>query len=318
MEILVSFTEEPKVKDSLYVSKKLGSGKFSVYEAHSPKHNKNFALKVFPNNESGTIQYQKEKLILKLSHPNIIQSIPISCHRNDFWALLTEQATYGDFFELVTSGALNNEVLVRSYFHQLIAGIEYIHFQGIAHLDLKLENLMLGADLKLKIIDFDQAQLLTDPLITSGGSPGYRAPEVSVGTCSNFVVADIYSAGILLYAFKANQFPFKEKTDQTCQDPRCYSTFVKNNTYFWQKKIELLKDQNSFSFAFIELVNGMLHPRASKRLSIEQIKASAWYQGPVLDEETLRSKMMRRLEKLKNINKKPSLVQLPKISIKNK
>lgn len=318
MEILVTFPDEPKTKDSLVVSKKIGNGKFSVYQVHSPTHKKNFALKVFPNDENGTTQYQKEKLMFKLSHPNIIQSIPISCHSIDFFGLLTEHATNGDFFELVTKGAFNKEIFVRSYFHQLIEGIEYIHSQGIAHLDLKLDNLMLGADLKLKIIDFDQAQLLSDSLITSGGSEGYRAPEVQTGKCKNFAAADIYSAGIILYAFKAKEFPFMEVHDPEYKDVRCYSTFVKNNAHFWQKKSELQKDKTTFSINFIELVNSMLHPKPSKRCSIEQIKASKWYQGPVVDEETLVSEMLESLERLKKLKrKKLSLIQLPKISHRN-
>jgi len=317
MEILVSFQEEPEVKDSLIVNKKVGSGKFSVYEVHSPRHKEKFALKVFPKNKTGTVQYMKEKLMFKLSHPNIIERVPVSCHRNDFYALLTKFAKY-DFFELVTSGVFNKEIFIRSYFHQLIEGIEYIHSQEIAHLDLKLDNLMLGADYKLKIIDFDQAQLLTDELISSGGSQGYRAPEVIKGTCKDLAAADIYSAGIILYAFKAKQFPFIEVNDPECKDPRCYSTFVKNNHYFWQKKAELHKDETDFNVDFIELINSMLHPRASKRCTINDIKASKWYQGHVVDKETLKNEMKESLESFRRLQrKKVSYDHLPKISNRN-
>ena len=318
MEILVTFPDEPQAKNSLIVNKKVGSGKFSVYQVHSPAHKENFAMKVFPKNKTGTTQYLKEKLMFKLSHPNIIERIPVSCHKNNFYALLTKFAKHGDFFELVTKDILNKEIFVRSYFRQLIEGIEYIHSQGIAHLDLKLDNLMLGEDFKLKIIDFDQAQLLTDGLISSGGSEGYRAPEVIKGTCKNLAAADVFSAGIILYAFKAKEFPFVEAYDPECRDSRCYSTFVKNNDHFWQKKAEQKQNKSFFSVNFIELINSMLHPRPSKRCTIAEIKGSKWYQGPVVDEETLASEMLESLKILRKLKKKQmSLDHLPKIQIRN-
>ncbi len=315
MQINIAFNNNPAVKDSFTISRKLGQGKFSVYELNSPKHRESFALKVFPKNTSGATQYQKEKLMLKLSHPNIIQSFPMKCERNDFYGLLTEYISNGDFFELTTSGAISSEALVRTYFHQLVQGIEYMHSQGVAHLDLKLENLMAGSNYDLKIIDFDQAQSLNDKLITSGGSNGYRAPEVQNGSCSNLAAADVFSAGVILYAFMAKEFPFMETEDPTHQDVRCYSTFVKNNNRFWTKKAEAKKSLEFFSQDFIELVNGMLHPDSNRRLKIKQIKNSKWYQGPIVDGETLRNEIKRNLETMKMRQKRASLVgklQAPK------
>ena len=296
MEICVTFPELPSLKNSLIVDKKVGSGKFSVYKVHSPTHRENYALKVFPKNQTGITQYKKEKLMFGLNHPNIIQRIPMICHRNDFYALLTEFAKYGDFFELVTSGVLNNEVLVRTYFHQLIEGLEYIHSQGVTHLDLKLENLMLGSDFQLKIIDFDQAQLITDNIITSGGSQGYRAPEVRNGTCSDLAAADVFSAGVILYAFRAIEFPFIEMKNHDSGDYRCYSYFLKNNKGFWQKRAELKKSNTFFSPEFIQLVNSMLHPKPHRRATIQEIKGCKWYQGPILDAGALKAEMKANIE----------------------
>jgi len=56
-------------------------------------------------------------------------------------------APYGDLTSLMLSNkVISDEKLVRSMFHQLISGIEYLHSQSIAHLDLKLDNLMIGDD----------------------------------------------------------------------------------------------------------------------------------------------------------------------------
>jgi serine/threonine-protein kinase Chk1 len=46
--------------------------------------------------------------------------------------------------------------LARFYFTQLIAGVEFIHSQGVCHRDLKPENLLLNLEGRLKISDFGE------------------------------------------------------------------------------------------------------------------------------------------------------------------
>ena len=37
----------------------------------------------------------------------------------------------------------------------MVEGMEYLHNQGVAHMDIKLANFMLDARFNVKIIDFD-------------------------------------------------------------------------------------------------------------------------------------------------------------------
>ena len=46
------------------------------------------------------------------------------------------------------------EDLAKSLFRQAIEALSYSHENGFAHLDLKLENVMISSSGKLKIIDF--------------------------------------------------------------------------------------------------------------------------------------------------------------------
>ena len=290
----MAFSETPTVIESLTVQKKLAQGKFKVYEVSSSRHNTTFALKVFPQTDYGITQYAKEKLMFHLSHPNIIQCIPTTCHQTKFYTILTEYAKYGDFFDVVTCGLLSNEVLVRTYFHQLVKGVEYMHAQGVAHLDLKLENLMMGSDCLLKIIDFDQSQPIADQRMTSGGTDGYRAPEVRNSTCKNLGAVDIYSAGIILYTFLAQEFPFVEIEDPQNINIKSYSTFAHNNRMFWAqkaKKIPALANKD-----FVELVNGMLNADPEKRFTIKDIKNSKWYNGPTFDLNNIEAEMKWKCE----------------------
>jgi len=297
MHIPVSFPNQLASADSLIIEKKLSEGNFEVYKVYSPTLNTKYALKVFPKDSFGHVQYAKEKLSLTMrSHPNVIQSFPVTFHHEEFNFHLTELARHGDFFEIVDAGLLpQNNTLIRTYFNQLIDGLEHIHSQGVAHLDLKLENLMMGADFMLKIIDFDRAQLITDNQITSGGTPFYRAPEVLDGTCEDLGAADIYSAGIILYTLIAGEHPFVEVLDEENRMRRISFGFERDNERFWRKKAEERGDSELFNEEFKELVNGMLAKDPRKRFTIAEIKNSKWCQGHVLKEKTLKIRMKASL-----------------------
>ena len=297
MKISISYAENLDISENLIIDHKLGTGKFHVYQAYSPYNRSFYALKIYPKDKLGTSHYHKEKLMFHLNHPNVIQSIPITCNHNNFHAILTEHIKHGDFFDAVTKGFLDSDILIRTYFRQLIEGVEHIHSHGVAHLDLKLENLMLGSNYLLKIIDFDQAQPLSDTCLTSGGSRDYRAPEVLRAYCKDFVAVDIYSLGIILFAFKAREFPFVENDDA---NKGTYEIYEKNKSTFWKQQADK-KERNFYSRDFIELVNGMVHEDANKRFNIKKIKESKWYKGPVLDLDNLKLQMKNKMEPISNI-----------------
>jgi len=295
MKISVSFAEHPEETEDLIVKKKIGTGKFNVYHVYSPSYRSDFALKIYPKNRYGTRQYHKEKLVFHLNHPNVIQTVPIVCHYTNFHAILTEHIKYGDFFEVVTRGSFDNDIndtLIRTYFRQLVEGLEYIHSQGVAHLDLKLENLMLGSDYLLKIIDFDHAQPISDNCITSGGTKGYRAPEVRTGDCKDLVAADIFSAGIILFAFKHNEFLFLENDEA---DIASYNFYVENKSFYWKLQAQR-REKDFYRRGFIEFINGMVHQDVEKRFDFKKIKESEWYKGSVLDAENLKVQMRNRIK----------------------
>lgn len=294
MQIALSFDSQPDTRHNFIVSKEITAEKLTVckvYKVFSPIHQSHFLLKIFPKNVLGNTQYAKEKNLLNFSHLNVIQAISSATINPKFSGILTEYAPAGDFFDVVTKGTLNSEVLIRTYFHQLIEGLDHVHSKGFAHLDLKLENLMLSSDFKLKLIDFDQSQSTTDETVNSKGTEGYRAPEVINSECRNLTAADLYSAGIILYAMKARKFPFVERDAGEEIELTHYSRFMNDNEGFWDMKAEHIGDKTLFSEDFKELVNGMLNSQVDRRFTISDIKNSKWYQGPVLDNETLQAYM---------------------------
>ncbi len=288
---LCSFTNNTS-KDTFQLKKQFTS-KFPVYLVSSTEEQKDYVLKLFPKTSTGKAQYEKEGLVTSLRHQNVIKSFPVEYEgHSDSYAFLTEYAKYGDLLELLNNGfIINNDSIIRTLFHQLVEGISYIHSKGSAHLDLKLENITLGSDFQVKIIDFDQSQIISDKSISSAGTRCYRAPEILNQTCTDLEAVDVYSFGVILYILKLREFPFIEKMTKNGNLGVSNSLFHKNNNLFWNLKTESCDKTKPPSRDFIDLINGMLEIDPSKRWKLDDIKCSGWYKGTVLSERSLKIRM---------------------------
>ncbi|WIM99082.1 serine/threonine-protein kinase [Actinoplanes oblitus] len=84
---------------------------------------------------------------------------------------------------------------------QVAGAVAAAHAQGVVHLDLKPENLLLVRDTDppvARVTDFGVAVLLLDAERgVAGGTPGYTAPEIWHGAPPT-AAADVYSLGVLL------------------------------------------------------------------------------------------------------------------------
>ncbi|RFU74158.1 hypothetical protein TARUN_8093, partial [Trichoderma arundinaceum] len=128
-----------------------------------------------------------------LHHPNIVETVRL-CTDHGRWNHVMEYCSEGDLFSLVQKGHLKGEAKLKDrlcLFKQLIQGVNYLHANGIAHRDIKLENLLITKDSKLKITDFGVSEVFcgTHPgLREAGGQCGRNMGEIrlcSPGVCGS-------------------------------------------------------------------------------------------------------------------------------------
>lgn len=282
----------------LTITKALNKGKFPVFLAQSESSGQSYAMKLFISEEKADEEcYLNEIRFERLSHPNIIRQVyseqnrKIKCEKSSLRAsfILSEFAPHGDFFDFVKENHQHfTDKLIRTFFRQMIDGIEYLHNRNIAHLDLKLENLLVGENFTLKITDFDLSCFASTEKIKSGGTKYYRAPELAKARCKNPLIADIYSAGIILFALKAGgKFPHTENTPY--QNVDLLSLLVNKDQEFWTRHCKFQnKPPSFFSSDFKELFEGMVKLRAEERFTIAQIKQSSWYNGDIFSKDELK------------------------------
>lgn len=70
-------------------------------------------------------------------------------------------------------------------YKQILEAVEYVHQQGYAHRDLKLENILIGNDGLLKLADFGCAKSTAETLTEVKGTEYYMCPEIIQNSYTN-------------------------------------------------------------------------------------------------------------------------------------
>lgn len=150
------------------IGRVLGSGAGgSVKLMKRSEDNTVFAVKEFrPRHSYETEKEYTKKLTAEfcfgsaLHHGNIIETLDIVQEKGK-WYEVMEYAPY-DLFAIVMTGKMS-KAEINCCFLQILSGVTYLHSSGLAHRDLKLDNVVVSEHGIMKIIDFGSAHVFKYP-----------------------------------------------------------------------------------------------------------------------------------------------------------
>ncbi|THH21009.1 hypothetical protein EW146_g466 [Bondarzewia mesenterica] len=214
----------------------IGSGAFgSVYLAVNLDSGSLMAVKEIKFQEVSGLpnlytQIRDELRVMEmLHHPNVVEYYGIEVHRDKVY-IFEEYCQGGSLAALLEHGRIEDEGIIQVYTMQMLEGLAYLHSKGIAHRDIKPDNILLDHLGVIKFVDFGAAKILAknqrsiqrsrrsvDGVMGGGlgmnnsltGTPMYMSPEVIKNdTRGRHGAMDIWSLGCVVLEFATGRKPW--------------------------------------------------------------------------------------------------------------
>jgi serine/threonine-protein kinase len=199
---------------------RIGTGGAAVvHRAHDTRLDRTVALKLLRDELAADPEFverfeREARAAARISHPNVV-----SVH---------DYGAYGDTafiaMEFVDGESLKERLRRVGRFDTaealriargILAGLSVAHAGGLVHRDVKPQNVLLGRDGTVKLVDFGIAQTAAMAGLTQAGmavgTASYMAPEQVRGAASG-PATDVYAVGCVLYEMLTGRPPFDGTT----------------------------------------------------------------------------------------------------------
>jgi len=207
-------------------------------------------------------------IYLSMDHPHVARLLEVYESKTDI-CLVMEYLEGGDLCRHVLAKKVFTEQETAQAIWQMLLAIKYLHHEGVAHRDLKLENFVLerkGSNF-LKLIDFGCSKFV-DESTTMGESCGticYIAPEVLekryLGSS-----CDMWSLGVIAFRLLTGYMPFGGRTDSEIIRAIRRGSFTMRSAYSRAPISEPARD----------FVQRLLEKNPRERMTAEQAMSHPW------------------------------------------
>lgn len=197
------------------VGASIGKGRSgTVYASTHPSTGEELAIKRIPCARLDDERIQREVgNQQRVDHEFVVKIQEVIEHAGDVFIVM-ERAARGDLAAHVAKHRRMPEREAKRLFQQIMLGVQHCHDRGVAHRDLKLENIFLDAERRVKIGDFGLSAEMREGELLKGpvGSPHFAAPELFDPEAEyEGPPIDAWSCGVVLYAMLCGTLPFHDR-----------------------------------------------------------------------------------------------------------
>ncbi|KAM6421540.1 myosin light chain kinase, smooth muscle isoform 2-T2 [Rhynochetos jubatus] len=282
----VTINTEQKVSDVYNIEERLGSGKFGqVFRLVEKKTGKVWAGKFFKAYSAKEKENIRDEISIMncLHHPKLVQCVDAFEEKANI-VMVLEMVSGGELFERIIDEDFElTERECIKYMKQISEGVQYIHKQGIVHLDLKPENIMCvnKTGTSIKLIDFGLARRLENAgsLKVLFGTPEFVAPEVINYEPIGYET-DMWSIGVICYILVSGLSPFMGDNDN--------ETLANVTSATWDFDDEAFDEISDDAKDFI---SNLLKKDMKSRLNCTQCLQHPWLQK---DTKTMEAKKLSK------------------------
>jgi len=177
-----------------------------------------------------------------------------------------ELAEGGELFDHILHYNHFKESRARTYFRQIVSGLEYMHAHLVVHRDLKPENILLDSKLNVKINDFGLSSFISPGvrMSTFCGSPIYAPPEIVLRRSYDGPLVDVWSIGVILFTMVTGHLPWKLRGNR-----------IENLEDMLQGRFDI-PPSVKLTPDCVDLLKRMLVPDPKKRASLDEIRMHKW------------------------------------------
>jgi len=192
----------------------LGQGAMgTVHRALDTQLGRHVAIKRITPGISGVVlreRFRREgELAARLSHPGIIRVHDLGDSGGAGYLVCELVEGAQDFLSGVAGESLEGQV---ASLRDAALALGFAHERGIIHRDVKPDNLLVGADRRVRVADFGLAAAIDLERLTQTGvllgTPAYMAPEQVLGSRELGPPVDVWALGVVLYEILTGQRPF--------------------------------------------------------------------------------------------------------------